>query len=109
MMNIQSDINELFRLLRKRPEMLMKGDVNSLLSYIIFFEGFFLSLKLFKRIDIEREISRWYQNQVETKAPNMYWFSQFEMENKKIAEKEKIDLFLNLLSDFFTENFSLFS
>jgi hypothetical protein len=103
-MNIDSKIKELFTLLKKRPSMLIMGDINSLISYIVFFEGFFLSLKLFKNIDVEREISSWYQNKVKTKASNMYFFSQFELENKNLNEKEKIDLLLRLISDFFSEN-----
>lgn len=108
MRDIKSSFHELFRLLRNRPSMLIKGDVNSLSSYIMFFEGFFLSLKLFNDFDAEREISRWYQDQVDTKAPNMYWFAQFEMENEKLEEEGKINLLLDLLSDFFNENISAF-
>mgnify|MGYP000521852997 CR=1 FL=1 len=109
MNDIESNINELFRLLRNRPAMLITGNLNSLASYIVYFEGFIISFKLFNNLNIEREISRWYQNQVEIKSPNMYWFAQFKMDYNKLNEEEKINLLLNLLSDFFNENISLFS
>lgn len=96
-------INEMFRLLRNRPKMLVSGDIDSLLTYIIFFEGFFISYRISKNINLEREISKWYQQHVETKAPNMYWFAQFVLINKNKTEKEKISILLSDLEFFFND------
>ena len=97
-------INELFRLLRNRPKMLISGDIDSILTYITFFEGFFLSYQISKNINLEREISKSYQNHVETKAPNMYWFAHFKLINKNETDKEKISILLNDLEFFFNSN-----
>lgn len=104
-MNTDANTTELFRLLRNRPAMLMKGDTNSYLNYVVFFEGFFLSLKLFSEIYIERKVSSWYQNQVEFKAPNMYWFDQFDIVNENENDQRKIEFLITCLETFFKENF----
>lgn len=75
------------------------------MNYVVFFEGFFLSLKLFDKIDIERKVSSWYQDKVEFKAPNMYWFDQFEFVHKDKSEEEKIFQLIACLQSFFKENF----
>jgi len=104
-MNIEHHINELFRLLRSRPAMLMKGETHSYLNYVVFFEGFFLGQKLFNGMDMERKISVWYQDKVEFKAPNMYWFDQFETINKNESEKEKIVRLITCLESFFNDHY----
>lgn len=98
------EVITLIRYLRDKPELILsKGDINTFETYVSFFEGLFFCVKILKEVNIEREISSWYQDKVEIKAPNMYWFAQFDLVNEDKNEQDKIKLLLNQLEDFFTE------
>ena len=84
--------------------MLMSGDPTLLDSYITFFEGFFISLKMVNGIDAERELSAWFQDRVEIKAPNMYWFAQLKQVERAKTEREQIDSLLDYLEQFLNPN-----
>lgn len=97
------DINTLLNYLGEKPSLILTEDVSLLSSYISFFEGFFLSLKLSKDIDLERDISSWYQKKVEFKAPNMNWFAQFKLINNDSLEEDKIKMFLSNIKEFYND------
>ncbi|SHL92455.1 hypothetical protein SAMN05444360_1066 [Chryseobacterium carnipullorum] len=95
-----NEILDIIKHIRLRPKMYFWYD-NTFYSYIVYFEGFIYSINLFYKLDLEREISRWYQQRVIFKVPNMVWFAQFEHINKDLSETEKIEKFLGILEEFF--------
>lgn len=104
-MQMKKKVVELIHIMKKSPGMVFFNGADAILKdYIHFFEGIFYSLGFSYDVDFEREISQWYQDQVDFKAPNMNWFAQFEYINKDISEPEKINTFLNNLENFFLNN-----
>jgi hypothetical protein len=106
------NIVEFIQFIRKRPNMIFyKANENLSLNYINFFEGFLYGLEYNNPIDLERELSKWYQERVKFKAPNMNWFAQFESVNENLSETEKIEKLLDTLEEFFLnhdlKNYSL--
>ncbi|MCY1660769.1 hypothetical protein [Chryseobacterium sp. SL1] len=97
---MQSKILELIKHIKSRPKMFFWCNDN-LDTYIIYFQGFFCNIYLEHNIDIERELSKWYQERVTFKAPNMVWFAQFKHINESLEQKEQIEKFLNTLIEFF--------
>ncbi|MCT2407678.1 hypothetical protein NZD88_09030 [Chryseobacterium antibioticum] len=102
---MENKILHTIKYMRHRPKMFFWND-DTFNSYIIYFQGFFYSFDCSTNIDLEREISGWYQKRVKFKAPNMSWFSQFEHVNKNLTEIEKIEKLLDTLEIFFKEYFS---
>lgn len=101
--HLEFDFKDLFDLLRKRPGMLFSVNQELLSTYIGFFEGFLIGIGIENRVNMERELSNWYQGQVETRASNMYWFAQFQMVNNMKTEKEKVAELINNIEEFFRE------
>lgn len=89
--------------IRLRPKMFFWCD-NTFNSYVIYFQGFLYSFDCNTNINLERQLSSWYQSTVKFKAPNMSWFAQFEHINKNLIESEKIEKLLDTLEEFF-ENY----
>ena len=108
MKNVELRIIKFLKYMEHSSDLMVSGGSNSLQSYINYFEGFFLGIEMTYNFNIERKISQWYQDKVELKAPNMYWFAQFKLFNKDKSENEKISLFLKTLEEFFLENNSIF-
>jgi hypothetical protein len=106
---MKTKIIGLIHIIKRRPGMVFFNGANAFLKdYIHFFEGIFYSLEFSYNVDFEREISQWYQNQIDFKAPNMNWFAQFEHINKDLSKIEKINKFLDTLENFFINNNSLY-
>lgn len=104
---METKIIELIHIIKRRPGMVFFNGANAVLKdYIHFFEGIFYSLEFSQNINFEREISQWYQNRTNFKAPNMNWFAQFDSENEMVTDKEKISSFLYELEFFFKDYFS---
>ncbi|MCY1660760.1 hypothetical protein [Chryseobacterium sp. SL1] len=99
---MEKEILETIKHIRFRPKMYFWFD-GTFRSYTIYFQGFFCSMHINCKINMEREISKWYQKRVKFKAPNMVWFAQFEHINKDLSEQEKIDSLFDTLEEFFTD------
>ncbi len=95
MINTDEKLNEIVDILLSNPSILIQSDTNEISNYISFLEGFFISLKVNNEIDYERKISKWYQEKVDFKAPNMNWFAQFKLINKEESEEKMISGLLN--------------
>ncbi|QXU50747.1 hypothetical protein KYG33_06830 [Chryseobacterium sp. D764] len=107
---MKTKIIELIHIIKRHPGMVFFNGANAVLKdYIHFFEGVFYSLGFSYNIDFEREISQWYQNRTNFKAPNMNWFAQFEHVNKDLSEIEKTNKFLDILEEFFKNHDALSS
>ena len=104
MEKVKKNLNELIRLLRSKPELILKEDPKKLPTYISFFQGYFMCAKLTQGKSLERKLSKWYQDRADFKAPNMNWFSQFELIHKGKGEEEIIGLLLDDIEAFFDES-----
>jgi hypothetical protein len=98
-------IDFLFKTLKESPVLLMNEGSYGLQDYITFFEGYFLGVKMFTGIDLERQLSDWFQVRVNEKAPNMYWFAQFKWINEDKNEAEKIEALIDTIELFFRGTF----
>ncbi|MFP3597737.1 hypothetical protein [Chryseobacterium sp. SIMBA_029] len=99
---METKIIELIHIIKRRPGMVFFEGSNAVLKdYIHFFEGVFYSLEFALNVNFEREISKWYQDKVTFKAPNMNWFAQFDHINEKLSTEEKVAKLLDTLEDFF--------
>lgn len=99
-----NSMRKLVELIKERPHLFFETKNDSIYLYINYFNGFFLALQLSKQQDLERQISKWYQERVVFKAPNMNWTSQFLLINKHKTDKEQIGLFLGTLIEYFEDN-----
>lgn len=100
-MNIsKEDVKDTFRLLRERPSMMLTGDINSLDTYISYFEGFGDCYYMFKGINWTSKISLWYYKKYETKKYSLLWSAHFSKKHENLPEKEKIVLFLDRIEEF---------
>lgn len=102
---MNTEIIKLIQLTKRRPEMVFYRANNALpLNYINFFEGFLYGLECNYNINLERELSKWYQEKVKFKAPNMNWFTQFDHINENLSKEEKIAKLLDTLEEFFEKH-----
>lgn len=104
--NIFFEFNKYLNALRKHPSAILHGNLVSFENYANFLSGYITAIDVLKGINLEREISKWYQNKVSVKAPNMFWFAQFELVNKDKTEEQKIIILLDDLDIFCREYFN---
>ena len=104
-MKDQEFLDRVFFNLKHDTTQAISSNANDYHSYEAFWEGFFMAVKLTKGIVLERELSKWYQDQAyaQFNAPNMYWFGQFRLQCKEMNDQGKIQLLLQILSDFFLQ------
>ena len=103
----KDDIELIFVVLKERRHLLLSQGNGSIGDYITFFEGFFFSLRMCYDVDLERAISAWFQDRVTQKAPNMYWFAQFEYCYCEQEEETRTMLLLDTLEAFFVSYFDV--
>ena len=103
----KDDIDFLFKELKNRPAMLLTEGEFSVENYITYFEGYFFGVKMFTGVNLERELSKWFQNRIDEskRGRNMYWFSQFKWVHENKVEKELIEELVNTLEMFFQDKF----
>lgn len=99
-MEIKKSLEVILQTIKLKPTMLMTSDPSIYSNHVSLIEGLLIGVKISSEMDIERQISLWYQNKVNLKAPNMNWFAQFNLINEGLEEKDRINLLINTLEEF---------
>ena len=72
-------------------------------NIVLYIQGILFGYELATGVKLEREISAWYQEHTDFKAPNMEWFGQVETEWKDLTEEEKKSNLFAILGQFFAQ------
>lgn len=99
-MEINQEISSLVDSLRNRPQLFMQK-VENFSSYLNFFDGYFVAIDRFLKIDISKNFSR-FLNKIENdiELSNAPWILIFESKYLYQSEEFKIDKLLSLIKAF---------
>jgi hypothetical protein len=106
-MNVSEKTIEIIELLKRRPRMILTGDVD-FYSIKCFLIGYIQGVEAFYRIDLHKQISHWFQKKVNQKS-SLFWTEHVSFYYKGKTDEELTTCFLEELKSFFLENTSIVS
>lgn len=87
----------------KRPNVFLWGRKASFKECVYFLQGVISGLELATDVDIEREISAWFQAEFSQEGGNMNWFAQVEATYADLNDQERFEKMIELLRNFFVQ------
>jgi len=90
--------------LKKYPKMYLRGDI-TYLAIETYIYGYLAGLGCCLNIDFARKIHIWFQEKVKERNPVIIFTAHVKFYYKDRSEEEHIDILLDLVEEFFQEEF----